>query len=1224
MFRTRFSNLATAACLAACAAFSAPSQAQVAVAETPLFLQQPIKPAFIMGLDDSGSMSWEVLISGNRDGWAVFNEAAGSFFNADGTSRKATGDGGAGQNRVNFLDLFPFPGRTNRLRAIPPISNFGFSRSHEFNPQYYNPSIVYTPWRRAEPPHWPDANPRAAVPDPRRAVSAANNPAFDLTENIREAGNDWRFNVFAGMVIPAGTEYNRNVNCAGVPGGQNAWLTQPTDFVITQAGGCVLRFSYYAPTFYLTESSFPGYTATPLAVTGPVGGPPGTTLYRYEIKPGNMSAAAYSEQIQNFANWFTYYRNRNLLTIASASEALSDIEFMRIGAFYINNRIQVTMRDLEVPADKEALYSFVHALPASGGTPSRASVNHMGLQFRRTNAGAPIPSDPNLGGACQVNAGMLFTDGYTNDGTSITVGNVDGGMGSPFADTFNNTIADVAARHYLDNIRPGVEEGRMRVPAACSNPTPDPRLDCRRDPHMNFYGVTLGALGNVFGVDEAATADPFSNPPAWQADVNLTPASIDALWHATLNARGRMINATTPAQVAQAFRDVLRDIGEKARPAGGVAASATRRDGDFLVYVPEFASEDWTGNVKAFQLGPNGALGAEAWDASQKLGARAPSTRQIFVSVPSGAGFGLSNFEPGSLGGEAGVSGLLGIGPADFADYGGSVSASDVLGYLRGESGLEQRNGGPLRDRTSRIGDILGSQPEVTGRASFGYTNLPASEGGGVSGPGSYGAFLEFKRDRRPVLFVGTNAGVLHAFDARAGASGGDELFAVIPNGSLPRMKELPKLDYAHLHMLDGSPVQADARVGAAWRTVLAVPGGLGSRSVMMLDVTNAATSFGADNFMWEFQDAGLGLAMSRPRVVRLQGGRWVAMFGNGVNSDDNRSRLFVLDLATGAPLQIIQPDAEGTGANPNGMIALAAVDSDFDGGVDTIYTGDLQGRVYKMAVSDTGAISLANGGSPLFRALDINNNPQPITGGMDAALHHLRGNMLYFGTGRFFAENDNVVPAAPSPWPQVHSFYGIWDDPSAATGTINRAQLQQQQIVGEVATADGPARRVTQNSIDWNSSRGFFLDLRRQDAIGSTARGIRGERAVGQPRVVQGSILFTSFTPVGDPCGSGGINRVYVLNALTGAANLGVSEPACPDCAGVSLPDGPPLLNPPVAANRKETNRDPNLPPLLDADGNVIAADATCVLELSLIVESGARLLRQTTCGRAAWRQIE
>jgi type IV pilus assembly protein PilY1 len=1216
MIRTRIAQLASAALLVMAAGFSAPSRADIDIAETPLFLQQPIKPAFIMALDDSGSMQWEVLVR-NQDGQLYWNQAADSFFNADGSVR-STGDN-------NFLELFPFPGRGTKRRAVPPTPNFGFARSHEFNPAYYNPNTVYTPWKRDRADHpspWPNANPTAAVPDPRLAVSNTNNPAFDLTENIRNTGTAWRFDVRAGMTIMAGTEYREPAECGGFPGGAGTWRVAASDFVAT--GNCGIEFSYYAPTFYLTSPTFPGYTATPLAIVNPAGGPPGTTLYRYEIRPGNMTGAAYAQQIRNFANWFTYYRNRNLQLVAALTESLYDVSFMRVGQFRINNRNTVTMRDLEVVADKEQLYNDLTAINGNNSTPNRLAANHLGTQFRRTDAAAPIPSDPNLGGACQVNAGMLFTDGYSNSGT-VSVGNVDGGMGSPFADTIENTIADIAAQHYLDNIRPGVEPGRMRVPAACSNPTPDPRLDCRPDPHMNFYGVTLGALGVIYGEDMNSTNDPYTYPPPWGPDNDNNLGAVDAIWHATLNTRGRFINARTAEEITKAFEEVLEDIGEKARPAGGVAASATRRDGDFLVYVPEYASEDWTGTLKAYSLGTNGALGSVVWNAGEKLEARAPSSRQMFVSVPSGSGFNLTPFNSGSLGGDSGIEALLGITAADYAAYGAGVTASDVIDYLRGERSQELASGGSLRDRATRMGDILGSQPEVTSRASFGYTALPPAEGGGASGPGSYGEFLNFKRTRRPVVFVGTNAGVLHAFDGRAGATGGDELFSVVPNGVLQRIKEYPKQDYSHLFMLDGSPVQADARVGSNWKTVLVTPGGLGSRSVMALDVTNAGSGFSASDFMWEFQNPGLGLALSRPRVVRLQGGQWVVMFGNGVNSDDNLSRLFVLDLASGSPLQIVQPDANGSDANPNGMIAFVPVDSDFDGGVDTIYSGDMQGRVYKMTVAASGTISVANAGNPLFRALDAGGVAQPITGGMDSALHHLRGNMVYFGTGRFFAENDNVVPTAPAPWPQVQSFYGIWDDPNASTGTVTRSQLQQQQILAEVTTADGPARRVSQNSINWNTRRGFYLDLRRLDALTSSALGVRGERAVGQPRVVQGSILFTTFTPVGDPCNSGGDNRVYVLNALTGAANLGVGGvPACPDCAGVGLPDGPPSLNPPVAATRKESSRDPDDPPVLDAAGNVVAEDAACVLELSLIVDTGARTLRQTSCGRASWRQVQ
>src|SRR5690606_14018981 len=167
-------------------------------------------------------------------------------------------------------------------------------------------------------------------------------------------------------------------------------------------------------------------------------------MYRYEIRPSNYSTtAAYDAAIQNFANWFSYYGARNRSVVAAVTHSLATVNSMRVGYFTINNRNTVAMRDMAVEAQRKLFYDSVVTLGASGNTPNLPAVAHMGEQFRRTDRDAPIQR------ACQRNAGMLFTDGFSNV-AHTGYGNVDGGMGAPFADTHSNTLADIATKYYLN------------------------------------------------------------------------------------------------------------------------------------------------------------------------------------------------------------------------------------------------------------------------------------------------------------------------------------------------------------------------------------------------------------------------------------------------------------------------------------------------------------------------------------------------------------------------------------------------------------------------------------------------------------------------------------------------------------------------------------------------------------------------------------------------------
>src|SRR5690606_37231829 len=161
-------------------------------------------------------------------------------------------------------------------------------------------------------------------------------------------------------------------------------------------------------------------------------------MHRYEIKPdnytGGASGTAYQAAIKNFANRFSFYGARNRSMVAAVTHSLADVRNMRMGYFTINNRTNVTMRDMST--EKPAFYSSVVTLGASGNTPNLQAVDYLGQQFQRPGTNAPIQL------SCQKNAGMLFTDGLSNV-AGPSVGNLDGTLGVPFTDGHSNTLADI-------------------------------------------------------------------------------------------------------------------------------------------------------------------------------------------------------------------------------------------------------------------------------------------------------------------------------------------------------------------------------------------------------------------------------------------------------------------------------------------------------------------------------------------------------------------------------------------------------------------------------------------------------------------------------------------------------------------------------------------------------------------------------------------------------------
>ncbi|MDC6662989.1 hypothetical protein N4Q66_26075, partial [Leclercia adecarboxylata] len=150
----------------------------------------------------------------------------------------------------------------------------------------------------------------------------------------------------------------------------------------------------------------------------------------------------------------SYYGNRNRSMIAGMTRSMATVDNLRVGYFKINDNADYDMsdkgaalpiRDLGTKDDKRALYADMIALNASGSTPNRQAVKAAATQFTRTDDQAPVQL------ACQKNAVMLFTDGYSNlDGPEVANANGDGNMGIPFKDSYDNTMADIAASYYIN------------------------------------------------------------------------------------------------------------------------------------------------------------------------------------------------------------------------------------------------------------------------------------------------------------------------------------------------------------------------------------------------------------------------------------------------------------------------------------------------------------------------------------------------------------------------------------------------------------------------------------------------------------------------------------------------------------------------------------------------------------------------------------------------------
>lgn len=602
-------------------------------------------------------------------------------------------------------------------------------------------------------------------------------------------------------------------------------------------------------------------------------------------------------------------------------------------------------------------------------------------------------------------------------------------------------------------------------------------------------------------------------------------------------------------QLSRAFNDIL----DRAGSASSASVSSGSISDDTRIYQATFDARHWAGHLKAYKVGTGqsgtteGVLGAEVWDAANKL-PKHDDRRIISVKSPASA-----SAADGIIRSSSGIpfrwSDLEDAQKLMLKNSGAESDtiAETRLNYLRGDSSAEAPDGALRTRGTSTehtvLGDIVNSAPVFVGAPPWRYPDSLESA--------PYSSFVAANLNRQKAIYVGANDGMMHAFAADTG----EELFAYVPYGVFRNLIRLTDPAYSHLFYVDGSPSVVDAYVNSAWRTMLV--GGLnkGGQSIFALDVTDPGAVKEANaktTVMWEFTDQAdpdLGYTYSRPAVVKLQNGKWVAIFGNGYNStvadgfasSTGNAILFVVDLSDGAVLAKLDT-GQGTAADPkgegrpNGLSTPVVIDKNGDGRSDTAYAGDLFGNLWKFDLSGsaTSDWKVANGGAPLFVAMNGSSQRQPITERPQVGRGpNGQGWVILFGTGKFLESSDRELANL-----QVQSFYGIFDNATGTTADVvpNRSVLLQQTILkeGTVTVTEGgktivtPAR-ATSNNARTTAHRGWYIDL-------VSPSGFQGEMQVTNPVLRNGRVVFTTLIPDSDICAYGGRSWLMDMDALSGS----------------------------------------------------------------------------------------
>ncbi|CAB1058512.1 Type IV fimbrial biogenesis protein PilY1, partial [Olavius sp. associated proteobacterium Delta 1] len=222
---------------------------------------------------------------------------------------------------------------------------------------------------------------------------------------------------------------------------------------------------------------------------GPAAAPPA------DVQPGRT----FAQERQNFANWYQFYRRRELSATAAVANVITGLKGVQVGFYSINGNLVQPVLPVKtggVDTSKSLLQALYALNIRSQSTPLRRGLREVGKYYADSSdmiGSSPYASAFN-GGACQQAFTIVMTDGFWNGGNP-EAGNADGDDntahdGGAYADIYSDTLADVAMQYYESDLHSGLD-----------NTVPTNSVDSATHQHMVTYSVSFGVLGSLNPAD---------------------------------------------------------------------------------------------------------------------------------------------------------------------------------------------------------------------------------------------------------------------------------------------------------------------------------------------------------------------------------------------------------------------------------------------------------------------------------------------------------------------------------------------------------------------------------------------------------------------------------------------------------------------------------------------------------------------------------------------------
>ena len=703
----------------------------------------------------------------------------------------------------------------------------------------------------------------------------------------------------------------------------------------------------------------------------------------------------------------------------------------------------------------------------------------------------------------------------------------------------SNSLADVAQYYYATDLRPGSNSSSPRGWDNLVKPAGTGAEDDKATwQHMATYVIGMGVSGTLkYDKDYKSGAGDFADlrsgaktwpvwPPVGGAPNYEQPQSIDDFWHTAVNGRGRYFSANDPRSIESGLGQVFSDIRAAVGSGAGVAVTtAVVEAGNNFAYGALYRSGFWSGDVLAYKIDVTGGTRSqiENWSAKDKLDTRnlATDDRTIYFM---GSGNTLQPFKWANLGalqsnfqGATAESKLVQFPQMNAAQKTAAMGPK-LIDFLRGDRSAESYAKGDVnklyRTRDSRLGDIIGSQPLYVSKPQRKYKDT------------GYASYRVAQMDRKPMVYVGGNDGMLHAFYAETdltkkmtvGATqvpvAAREAWAFVPTAVMPEMPRLASTDYesTHRYFVDGSPVSADIQVGTTWKTILVGGFNKGGKGYYALDITNPEAPVG----LWDTSSIStMGLSFGKPMISKMPDGTWAVFLTSGYNNADGKGRVYILNANDGSMIDTLTTTGSGL-KELNNFVKDPAGDNT----TTLFYGGDVEGNVWRFQWDyDISRYTMKK----VVQLTSSGGVAQPITTRIELVQGQAGGSLprILVATGKLLGINDLTSTSQ-------QTIYGFDDTENGFSSGVSLRSTLKESVLEDVTAANGTRTRrlrcASATNICSDSTKGWFVEL-----------PTTGERVNIDLRLAGATLVVSSNIPSNEPCVSGGTGWINYLNYQSG-----------------------------------------------------------------------------------------